>query len=130
MPLAPPARPGNRPDQLDAQSLCREGPAARKAGSEAAGFSRIGSELVRPERAKECPFQLEALGPPLDGCRKLKELGGGRVAIVEIIRVHADETYLQVDSDHIDPAKWSPLLYNFRHYYELSQRELGTTFRA
>jgi flavin reductase (DIM6/NTAB) family NADH-FMN oxidoreductase RutF len=52
------------------------------------------------------------------------------VAIVEIIRVHADETYLQVDSDHIDPAKWSPLLYNFRHYYELSQRELGTTFRA
>jgi flavin reductase (DIM6/NTAB) family NADH-FMN oxidoreductase RutF len=99
---------------------------------EAAGFSRIGSELVRPERAKECPFQLEARVLALHpmGGKKLKELGGGRVAIVEIIRVHADETFLQADSDHIDPAKWSPLLYNFRHYYELSQRELGATFRA
>lgn len=31
---------------------------------------------------------------------------------------------------NIDPAKWSPLIYNFRHYFRLAERELGKTFRA
>jgi len=30
----------------------------------------------------------------------------------------------------IDPAKWSPLIYNFRHYYRLPETELGRIFRA
>lgn len=99
---------------------------------EVSGFSQIGSEVVRPERAAECPFQLEARVLDLHqmGGAKLKELGGGLVAVIEILRVHADDTYLQSDSDHVDPDRWSPLLYNFRHYYELSDRELGSTFRA
>jgi hypothetical protein len=39
-----------------------------------------------------------------------------------------DET--QTAGDYIDPGKWSPLIYNFRHYYRLADRELGKTFRA
>jgi hypothetical protein len=33
-------------------------------------------------------------------------------------------------ANHIDPSKWSPLLYNFRRYFALADRELGKTFRA
>jgi flavin reductase (DIM6/NTAB) family NADH-FMN oxidoreductase RutF len=47
------------------------------------------------------------------------------VAIVEILRVHADESFLQDGSHHIDPDKWSSLVYNFRHYFDLSDHELG-----
>jgi hypothetical protein len=32
--------------------------------------------------------------------------------------------------NYIDPAKWSPLIYNFRHYFRLADQELGKTFRA
>ena len=31
---------------------------------------------------------------------------------------------------YIDPARWSPLIYNFRHYFRLAERALGKTFRA
>jgi flavin reductase (DIM6/NTAB) family NADH-FMN oxidoreductase RutF len=98
----------------------------------ASGLSRRASEVVRPSRAAECPIQMEARVLSLHemGGAKLKELGGGIVAIVEILRVHADESFLQDGSDHIDPDKWSPLLYNFRHYFDLSDHELGKTFRA
>jgi flavin reductase (DIM6/NTAB) family NADH-FMN oxidoreductase RutF len=98
----------------------------------ASGFSRLDSEVVAPKRVLECPFQMEARVLALHnmGGAKLDELGGGLVAIVEILRVHADEEFLRDDSDHIDPDRWSPLVYNFRHYYNLADRELGKTFRA
>ncbi|MBB5574292.1 MULTISPECIES: flavin reductase family protein [Rhizobium] len=98
----------------------------------AAGFSRLDSELVRPVCAAECPIQMEArvLSRHEMGGTKLAELGGGLVAVVEILRVHASEEFLKDESDHIDPKKWSPLVYNFRHYYDLSDTELGKTFRA
>ncbi|UWU25189.1 flavin reductase family protein (plasmid) [Rhizobium sp. CB3060] len=98
----------------------------------AAGFSRRDSELVRPVRAAECPVQMEArvLSRHEMGGTRLAELGGGLVVVVEIVRVHACEEFLKGDSDHIDPHKWSPLVYNFRHYYDLSDTELGKTFRA
>jgi len=98
----------------------------------AAGFSRTDSETVRPVRIAECPIQMEArvLSIHEMGGEKLAKLGGGHVAIVEILRVHVAEEFLKDDSDHIDPEKWSPLVYNFRHYFELSDTELGKTFRA
>ncbi|MDL2397892.1 flavin reductase family protein [Rhizobium mayense] len=98
----------------------------------AAGFSRLDSESVRPVRAAECPVQMEARVLSLHemGGKKLAELGGGLVAVVEILQVHASEEFLKDGSDHIDPNKWSPLVYNFRHYYNLSDTELGKTFRA
>jgi flavin reductase (DIM6/NTAB) family NADH-FMN oxidoreductase RutF len=98
----------------------------------ASGFSQQASELVQPSRVSECPFQMEARVLSLHqmGGAKLQALGGGIVAVVEVLRVHADEKYLRDGSEHVDPEKWSPLLYNFRHYFDLSDHELGKTFRA
>jgi hypothetical protein len=43
------------------------------------------------------------------------------------VRVHVATDFILKDS-YIDPAKWSPRIYNFRHYWELADKELGKTF--
>lgn len=97
----------------------------------AAGLASIAGELVTPLRAADCPIQMEARVNRLHpmGGQKLGELGGGIAAEVEILRVHASEEFIQREN-YIDPAKWSPLIYNFRHYFRLAETELGKTFRA
>jgi hypothetical protein len=49
------------------------------------------------------------------------------VAIVEILRVHAGESLTVAITSILD--KWSPLIYNFRHYFDLSimnsEKKLG-----
>jgi flavin reductase (DIM6/NTAB) family NADH-FMN oxidoreductase RutF len=60
---------------------------------------------------------------------RLKQLGGGVAAEVEVVRVHVAEEFV-LGENHIDPQKWSPLIYNFRHYFRLAEHELGKTFRA
>ncbi|MDH7639276.1 flavin reductase family protein [Sphingomonas oryzagri] len=96
-----------------------------------AGFTPEVAELVKPHRVAECPVQMEArvLGCDRLGGAKLDELGGGLSARIEIMHVHVDEELIAGER-HIDPAKWSPLIYNFRHYYRLARGELGKTFRA
>jgi flavin reductase (DIM6/NTAB) family NADH-FMN oxidoreductase RutF len=78
-----------------------------------------------------CPVQMEAKVHCLHRMegQTLSEVGGGVAAEVEIVRVHVTEQFIKSEN-HIDPAKWSPLLYNFRHYFRLSEHELGKTFRA
>jgi flavin reductase (DIM6/NTAB) family NADH-FMN oxidoreductase RutF len=97
----------------------------------AAGLTPLASERVRPARARECPVQMEARVVQLHRMRgeKLGQLGGGIAAEVEIIRVHVAQDLI-LGENYIDPAKWSPLLYNFRHYFRLGEKELGKTFRA
>ncbi len=97
----------------------------------AAGLTPIPSELVKPSRAQECPIHMEAKVRRLHAMegQKLSDVGGGLAAEVEILRVHVDEQYIKGER-YIDPAKWSPLLYNFRHYFRLGETELGKTFRA
>jgi flavin reductase (DIM6/NTAB) family NADH-FMN oxidoreductase RutF len=97
----------------------------------ASGFTQLPSEAVKPARAKQCAVQMEARVSQLHRMRgaKLEELGGGIAAEVEIVRVHIAEEYI-LGEKHIDPAKWSPLIYNFRHYFRLAEKELGKTFRA
>ena len=98
---------------------------------DASGLSPMTSEVVKPERAKECPVHLEARVVRLHTLsgEKLNELGGGVAAEVEVLRVHVANEFILGDN-HIDPEKWSPLIYNFRHYYRLADKELGKTFRA
>jgi flavin reductase (DIM6/NTAB) family NADH-FMN oxidoreductase RutF len=98
---------------------------------EAAGMTTLPSELVKPLRARECPVQMEARVQHLHHLKgeKLDQLGGGLAVAVEILRVHIATGFL-IGDDHIDPAKWSPLIYNFRHYFRLAEKELGKTFRA
>jgi flavin reductase (DIM6/NTAB) family NADH-FMN oxidoreductase RutF len=89
---------------------------------DAAGLTPLASDLVKPARAEECPVH------KLGGTR-LEQLGGGVAAEVEVVRVHV-ATELVIEDRYIDAAKWSPLIYNFRHYYRLAETELGKTFRA
>ncbi|GGA72283.1 hypothetical protein GCM10011507_24880 [Edaphobacter acidisoli] len=97
----------------------------------AAGLTPMASESVRPERARECPVHMEARVTKMHrlGGERLVQLGGGWAAEVEIVRVHVASDFVLEDR-HVDPAKWSPLIYNFRHYFRLAEHEMGKTFRA
>jgi flavin reductase (DIM6/NTAB) family NADH-FMN oxidoreductase RutF len=97
----------------------------------ASELTSLASETVRPARVLECPVQMEARVHKLHRMsgEVLQRLGGGVAAEVEIVRVHATED-LVLGDNYIDPAKWSPLLYSFRHYFQLAEHELGKTFRA
>lgn len=93
----------------------------------AAGLHPQGSEVVGPPRVAECPLQLEAT------VRSLSPAGpDGAFRIVEcdVVRVHASASVVVPGTQHIDPASWSPLIYNFRHYFALGQPELGHGFRS
>jgi flavin reductase (DIM6/NTAB) family NADH-FMN oxidoreductase RutF len=96
-----------------------------------AGLTALASNLVRPARARECPVQMEARVRNLHRISgaKLEQLGGGIAAEVEIVLVHVANDFVLGDR-YIDPAKWSLLIYNFRHYFRLAEHELGKTFRA
>jgi len=91
----------------------------------AAGLRPEPSELVRPPRVAECPLQLEARAADVsDGV-------GAEFLIVQaaVLRVHADPRIVVPGTQHVDPQRWSPLIYNFRHYFGLGA-ELGYTFRS
>lgn len=98
---------------------------------DAAGLSAVPSEKVQPRRVKECPVQMEARVRKMHpmGGEKLEQLGGGVAAEVEMLRLHVDEEFV-LDGHYVDPERWSPLIYNFRHYFRLAGTELGKTFRA
>ena len=98
---------------------------------EAAGLTPLASEVVRPMRAQECPVHMEARVTKMHRLKgeRLMQLGGGWAAEVEIVRVHVADDFV-LDGKYVDPAKWSPLIYNFRHYFRLGEQELGKSFRA
>ncbi|HET6503926.1 MAG TPA: flavin reductase family protein [Amycolatopsis sp.] len=93
---------------------------------EAAGLRPEPSEAVRPPRVAECPLQLEATV-----VRQQPDAAGEGFVIVEtaVVRVHADSAIVVPGTQHVDPRAWSPLIYNFRHYFGLGP-ELGHTFRS
>lgn len=89
------------------------------------GFTAVQSHRVLPSRIDECPLQIEATVVDI---RLTGE--GTRFAIIEVeaVTVHAHEDIV-LDNFHINTFAWSPLIYNFRHYFGLG-KELGKTFRA
>lgn len=93
------------------------------------GFTPIGSELVKPPRIAECKLQFEAVLKNVLHVNGGSEENPGVAAIeVKVLKVHVDEDLI-IGDQHIDPAKWNPMIYNFRHYYGLGD-ELGKSFRA
>lgn len=97
----------------------------------AAGLTALPSDFVSVPRVKECPAQLECRVKKihgLEGDSRLQELTGGAAVEVEVVRVHLREDYV-LKENYVDPQRWQPLIYNFRHYFGLSE-ELGKTFRA
>lgn len=97
----------------------------------AGDFTPWASEVVSAPRVKECPVQMEAVTRSihqLKGDARLHKLSGGAAVEVEILRVHVRRDFV-LKENYVDPEKWQPLIYNFRHYFGLGE-ELGTTFRA
>lgn len=92
---------------------------------DAAGLRPEPSELVRPPRVAECPLQMEARAADA----RPAVTSGFLIVQAQVLRVHADPRIVVPGSQHIDPARWSPLVYNFRHYYGLGA-ELGHSFRS
>jgi flavin reductase (DIM6/NTAB) family NADH-FMN oxidoreductase RutF len=91
----------------------------------AVGLRPEPAELVRPPRVAECPLQMEARVADI----RLGSSGGFLIIQAQVLRVHADPRILVPGSQHVNPVQWSPLVYNFRHYYGLGP-ELGHSFRS
>jgi len=85
-----------------------------------AGLTPQDSEVVAVPRVAECRLQFEArvrrTTPGLDGSYYMVE--------AEVLRVHADPAILKPGTDLPDPRLWSPLVYQFRHFFETGA-ELG-----
>ncbi|MGD8191354.1 flavin reductase family protein [Brevibacillus ginsengisoli] len=91
----------------------------------ASGLTPEASAHVKPLRIKECPLQIEAVVrdirlPDYDPAFAIVE--------VEAVQTHAHEEVILRDN-YINPSAWSPLIYNFRHYFGLGG-ELGKSFRS
>ncbi|SFB05374.1 NADH-FMN oxidoreductase RutF, flavin reductase (DIM6/NTAB) family [Lentibacillus halodurans] len=83
------------------------------------------STNVKPNRIKECPIQIET---EVRHIRIPDYSSLFAIVETEMKQFHAHESIIKGDH-HIDPGKWHPLIYNFRHYYS-ADKELGKTFRA
>lgn len=97
-----------------------------------AGFTALSSESVKPPRIAECPLQFEA--EVMDVHDPAGDWPPGRPEAYQIIearvlRVHAHRSLVIPGTSHIDTARWSPLLYVFRHYFGTGP-DLGRTFKA
>jgi flavin reductase (DIM6/NTAB) family NADH-FMN oxidoreductase RutF len=97
-----------------------------------AGLHAVASHAVAAPRIAECPLQLEArvalmVERPVDDWRR----GPGDYVIAElqVLRVHAHEDIVVSGTQHIDPARYQPLFYLFRHYVGRGAA-LGKTFKA
>lgn len=88
----------------------------------AAGLTPQASDLVTPPRVLECGLQFEArvrrATVGLDGSYHMVE--------AEVLRVHADPSILKPGTELIDPTRWDPLVYSFRHFFHRGT-ELGWT---
>jgi flavin reductase (DIM6/NTAB) family NADH-FMN oxidoreductase RutF len=91
----------------------------------AAGLTPVASELVSPPRVAECPLQFEAT---VVHC-ELDAESNFLIAQARVLRVHADDHIVVPGTSYVDPSTWSPLIYNFRHYFGLAP-ELGESFRT
>lgn len=97
------------------------------------GFTRAASLAVAPPRIAECPLQLEArllhARRSTPGADEDPRDPGFLVIELEVVRVHAHPAIVLDGTQHVDTARWSPLLYVFRHYFGTGERR-GRNFRA
>ena len=96
---------------------------------EAVGLTPTASETVAAPRILECPLQLEAKVTAIHKPATRPDGEYFRIVETHVERVHAHPGVIKADTNHIDPQRWSPLLYVFRHYFGTGE-ELGRSFRA
>ncbi|KMK51042.1 hypothetical protein RO21_08315 [[Actinobacillus] muris] len=89
---------------------------------ERGNFTAQAATQIQPARILECPIQAETQVAQIN----LRE--GYAIIELKIVVVHAHPDLI-FDNDKINPEKWQPLIYNFRHYHGLSET-LGKNFRA
>lgn len=89
------------------------------------GLTPVKSLSVQPDRIAECPLQMEA---KVIDVKVPAHSPYFAIVETEVLHVHAHDSIV-IDNRYIDPARWSPLIYNFRHYFSLGT-ELGKTFRS
>lgn len=79
----------------------------------AARLTQEPSELVAPPRVRDCLLQFEArverATPGLDESYWMVE--------ARVLRVHAAPEILKPGTGLIDPTRWDPLVYSFRHFF-------------
>ena len=87
-----------------------------------AGLSPASSITVRPERAAECPVNLEAAlvaAHPLGGDDP-QDRGSVLAIEVRVTAVHVHPGIrLAGHPNRIDPGRWRPLIMSFQHFYGL-----------
>lgn len=75
------------------------------------------SDLVVAPRVQECALQFEAtvrrMTPGIEG--------GYFMVEAEVLRVHADPDLVPPGTGEIDPRRWHPLIYAFRHFFDRGQ---------
>ena len=95
-----------------------------------AELTPLPSDLIKPPRIAECPLQLEA---KLIAAHRSAGIDDPRAQFMtlemQVVRVHAHDNITLPGTEHIDTARWGPLLYVFRHYFGTGQK-LGRNFRA
>jgi len=96
------------------------------------GWHADASVSVKPPRIVECPLQLEArvlldLDRPLEAWRD--SAGGYAIIELEVLHVHAHDEVTVAGTQHVDPQRYRPLFYLFRHYVGPG-KPLGRTFKA
>jgi flavin reductase (DIM6/NTAB) family NADH-FMN oxidoreductase RutF len=97
-----------------------------------AGLHAAPALAVKAPRIAECPLQLEArvcldIQRPLEAWRD--DAGGFAILELEVLHVHAHDEVAIPGTQHIDPARYFPLFYLFRHYVGRGPG-LGRTFKA
>jgi flavin reductase (DIM6/NTAB) family NADH-FMN oxidoreductase RutF len=115
----------------------RDPPAPHKADTfryephkfQAAGLTAVAAETVKPPRIAQCPLQLEAKITAIHEPATRPDGEHFRIVEAHVQAVHALASIVKGDTNHIDPERWSPLLYVFRHYFTTGQ-ELARSFRA
>ena len=82
---------------------------------EAAGLTPLPSELVSPDRVRECPIQLECRVSghhPID-----TESTSAQAIHVTVLRAHVDDAVRLPDTAYVDPQAWDPLIMKFCDFF-------------
>jgi flavin reductase (DIM6/NTAB) family NADH-FMN oxidoreductase RutF len=96
---------------------------------EAAGLTPVDAETVKPPRIAECQLQLEAKVTSIHQPATRPDGEHFRIVETHVQRVHALASIVKPGTSYIDPQRWGPLLYVFRHYFATGA-EVGRSFRA
>lgn len=91
---------------------------------DAVSWHPLTATTVAAARVAELPVHIEARAT------RIHDEDGGLVVVhARSTAVHVEDRLTVADTSYIDPSRWRPLIYTFRHYYGLGKRR-GIAQRA